>query len=198
MRCAAEKLLIIRIKLAFFHICHLAELFRRPLFLIVAQHRKAQLLKFLVQSGRLLRRLLIQPHAARCRDHHLTDQRFLVFHRIRVLHNVFPLLKTDQFIDGFCILRIKNCVLRNAVLFPQIFAAPEMNIAVAEFLHRLVMLLVIQRVKKAGIFLGNDKRSSVIHLHRRFKQQKQIVPASLRPVYCLTVRVGPIIFTDMN
>ena len=62
----------------------------------------------------------------------------------------------------------------------------------------LVMLLVIQRVKKAGIFLGNDKRSSVIHLHRCFKQQKQIVPASLRPVYCLTVRVGPIIFTDMN
>ena len=60
-----------------------------------------------------------------------------------------PLLKTDQFIDGFCILRIKNCVLRNAVLFPQIFAAPEMNIAVAEFLHRLVMLLVIQRVKKS-------------------------------------------------
>ena len=53
-----------------------------------------------------------------------------------------------------------------------------MNIAVAEFLHRLVMLLVIQRVKKAGIFLGNDKRSSVIHLHRCFKQQKQIVPAS--------------------
>ena len=52
VRGAAKKLFIIRIKLAFFHIGHLAKLFCRPVFLIMAQHLKAQLLEFLIQSGR--------------------------------------------------------------------------------------------------------------------------------------------------
>ena len=111
---------------------------------------------------------------------------------------MFFVKEPDAGIDLFTVSRIKNSVKWDPILFFQICLTGKMKVAVAEFLHRLVMLLVIQRVKKAGIFLGNDKRSSVIHLHRCFKQQKQIVPASLRPVYCLTVRVGPIIFTDMN
>ena len=72
----------------------------------------------------------------------------------------------------------KNSILRNSIRFTQILTAPEMDIAVAKLLNSLIMLLVIRRVKKAGIFLCNEKRSSVIHLHRRFKQQKQIVPAA--------------------
>ena len=77
----------------------------------------------------------------------------------------------------YLFLWIKNSILRNSIRFTQILTAPEMDIAVAKLLNSLIMLLVIRRVKKAGIFLCNEKRSSVIHLHRRFKQQKQIVPA---------------------
>ena len=48
MRCAAEKLFIIGLKLAFFHIGPLAKLFHGPFLFIVAQHGKAQLLKLTV------------------------------------------------------------------------------------------------------------------------------------------------------
>ena len=164
----------------------------------MAQHLKAQLLEFLIQSGRLLCRFLVQPHTARCRNHHLTNQCFLIFHCVWIFHNIFPLQKANQLINCFRVLRIKNSILRNSIRFTQILTAPEMDIAVAKLLNSLIMLLVIRRVKKAGIFLCNEKRSSVIHLHRRFKQQKQIVPAALRPIYRLIIGVGSIIFTNMN